>query len=517
MEQKTILDTIKELVKQKADIIEAINKSTRIAFVVEPSIPNTLLTDNKRFTISEQLKNKIFDCFEANNRECIVNSRLACEDKDNKGNTVKKWWYYCNGAPYNEPQYNDINDKDLKQKINIAIEKTPMSGPFSDITVNNGHIRFSQEINNDSTTMCHADITTDINGKIEKIELHYTDNVEIQNQKQLQELNELLNNSIQKITEKGIDINNIMVFLSALTKKENQVDIDKNIKDKFNFIYDTLLKLNREYDGIKNDVKNLQNAIQVPSGTNKPINIYYLSLKAIKQEFPKYKNDIDTAIKSISSKIDKFKTNLQNVNANEKIEATLNEMKKNLYDTEFEIGPHGIEYKPNENKIIQSNGYSYYDDNNKCFVNNMVEIKLDPQYNIEYLSLIDKTKNKNIKILPNIPFYINGKKFHLEDCILHHNAGFGTKWIDGWSAENAIKTTEQFEQIKKQQIIEEKQKQRKIKKIKDTIKQDKKFNSATISKMFAPKNIVERIKPKTTMQQVIYNTKTKIEANNKNR
>lgn len=62
--------------------------------------------------------------------------------------------------------------------------------------------------------------------------------------------------------------------------------------------------------------------------------------------------------------------------------------------------------------------------------------------------------------------------------------------------------TEKSEELK-QKIEEEKQKQRKIKKIKDTIKQDEKFDHTTISKMFAPK----RIKPKTTMQQVLYSIK----------
>ena len=67
-------------------------------------------------------------------------------------------------------------------------------------------------------------------------------------------------------------------------------------------------------------------------------------------------------------------------------------------------------------------------------------------------------KNSNgeehkIKILPNIPFYLNGKKFTLEDCILHHNAGLVTKWIDGGMAENSTKKIEQFEQIEKQQML----------------------------------------------------------------
>ena len=528
--------------------------------------------------------------------------------------------------------------------MNTVIKETPMSGPFDKITVNNNHIYVKQAIHNNYQLMCCADITADMNGNIEAIELHYTGNVEIQNKKQLDELNQLLKQNLQNITGLGVNISNIMLFLSYLTN--NQIRINLNIANKVYFIYGPLLQLNQEYEGIKTDVADLPRAIKVTSDTNEPINDGYLSLKAIKGEFPKYKKTIDTAINSISSKIDTFKTKLRavNGNANEQIENKLNEMKQNLHNTKFEIGLHGIEYKPNENKIIQSNPYTNYDGKNECWVKGMVEIKLDQQYNIEYLLFIDETKNKTIKILPNIPFYLNGKKFTLEDCILHHNAGLGTKWINGEMAENSTRKTEQFEQIEKQQIdyiksfncsnkllkqcmqklsktdnkaeqlnylithekeikeeiqkqkalakklnintadlwvcktdknfdamlnkiiinntlgisikefnkileekfeaktneakiailtgkkeeLKQKIQQLKIKKIKDKIKQDKKFDSTTISKMLAPKNIVnpktplqqmlapKRINPKTPLQQVLYSITT-TQANNKNR
>ena len=456
MEQKTILDTIKELVKQKAELTEAINKSTQIAFVVETSNLYKLLADNKEIDISDQLKNVIINCFEENKRKWVINTKLGFDDNDNKGNTVTKYCYYCNGCdPYEEPQSTDINDEDFKKKINTAIEETPMSVGSSKITTTNNHIHLSQEIKNDYKTMLSANITADMNGEIEKIELHYTDDVEIKNQQQLQELNELLNQNLQNITEQGININTIMHFLFLLTIKDNNINIDDNLKKKFNFIYDKLLNLNQEYANIQKDVENLQYAIPVTTDKTQPINSYYLSLKAIKQEFPKYKNDIDKEIASISSKIGKFKTKLQDVNGNtnETIEATLNEMGKKLYDTEFVIG-NGIGYKPNENKIIQSNSYDYYDSKKNCYVNGIVEIKLDPQWNIEYLLFINKTNKKTIKILPNIPIYINSKKFNLEDFILHHNAGFCTKWYNGGDAENSIKTHEQFEQIQQKQLEE---------------------------------------------------------------
>ena len=456
MEQKTILDAIKESKKQNADIIKAINNSKQIAFVFPMVGSCRLLADNKNIPINPQLIEKILDCFDTNKRKYFTNIQQEDEYKDNNGNTVTKCCYYCNGGNCGDkPQYTDINDEDFKKKINTAIEEAPMSVGSGEVTTTNNHIHLSQEINNDSKTMLSANITADMNGKIENIELHYTDDVEIKNQEQLKELNELLNNNIHEITKQGIDIDHIMEFLSKLTKKKNKVDIDEKIKKKFNFIYDKLLNLNQEYDGIKKDVENLQYAIRAPTNTYEPINAYYLSLNAIKQDLPKYKHDIDTAIKLMSSKIDKFKKKLQDVNgnANEKIEATLNEMGKKLYDTTFGICEHGIGYKPNENKIIQSDTYGYYDNKNKCMVNtNMVEIKLDQQYDIECLLFIDKTNKKTIKILPKIPFYINDKKFHLENCILHHNAGFCTNYINGGDAENSITKPEQFEQIEKQQI-----------------------------------------------------------------
>ena len=442
MQQGTILDTIKKLQKQREELTEAINNSTQIALVAEMGGLYKILANDQEIDISDQLKNKIIKCFQTNNRECFTNFKIS-------GPRPR---FICGGNPRNEPKYNDINDEDFKQKINTAIKETPMSVQhFSNITVNNNRIHVKQEINNNYQLMCCADITADMNGNIEAIELHYTGNVEIQNEKQLDELNQLLKQNLQNITGLGVNISNIMLFLSYLTN--NQMRINPYITYKVYFIYGPLLQLNQEYEGIKTDVANLPRAIEVKTDKNELINDGYLSLKAIKDEFPKYKKTIDTAINSISSKIDTFKTKLRSVNGNdnEQIENNLNEMKQNLHNTEFGIGSHGINYKPNENKIIQSSPYTNYDDKNECWVEDMVEIKLDSQYNIKYLLFIDKTKNKTIKILPNIPFYLNGKKFTLEDCILHHNAGLGTKWIDGGMAENSTKKIEQFEQIEKQQ------------------------------------------------------------------
>ena len=78
------------------------------------------------------------------------------------------------------------------------------------------------------------------------------------------------------------------------------------------------------------------------------------------------------------------------------------------------------------------------------------------------------------------------------------------QFIDKYCIDDKLK--EEAKQLIKEKAL-------KIQKIKDTIKQDKNFTNTTISKMFTPKNIAERIKPKTTLQQVIYNTKT----NGKNR
>ena len=72
------------------------------------------------------------------------------------------------------------------------------------------------------------------------------------------------------------------------------------------------------------------------------------------------------------------------------------------------------------------------------------------------------------------------------------------QFIDKYCTDNKLKE-------KANQLIKEKE--LKIQKIKDKIKNDDKFTNTTISNMFQPKNIAKKIQPKTTMQQVIYTTK----------
>ena len=164
---------------------------------------------------------------------------------------------------------------------------------------------------------------------------------------------------------------------------------------------------------------------------------------------------------------------------------------------------------------------------------------LQKQYSIDY----EYIKNEYIKVPPQdegLKFcgFNSEEQSLLEDFINNvnnslsngnnerydNNSSFSNKDNDKSILNSSISTIQAKTKIKKTETNDSDElvnysdtlykqiKQLKIKKIKDKIKNDTKFDHTTISKMFAPKNIVERIKPKTPWQQVMYSIKN----NNRN-
>ena len=77
MQQGTILNKIKELQKQREELIEAINESTQIAIVFDTRGLNKVLTKNKEIRIDGELNRNIIKCFQTNNREHFTNVKVA--------------------------------------------------------------------------------------------------------------------------------------------------------------------------------------------------------------------------------------------------------------------------------------------------------------------------------------------------------------------------------------------------------------------------------------------------------
>lgn len=440
MQQHTVLNEIKAIKERKDKIVEAIKTTTSIALITSASNQATVLkTDNCEIDITEDINNKIIEV--CNNNKKNIKTSLMYEDVSDDNNE-KLTFYLVNGQYSTTPQFTKIDNENLRKQLCDNIRKTKFStGKFNNISIDDyNKIHFSLQIDSPRSITLNANIITDSNGKIENIKLSYVDDVLVKNDKQLKELNELLNKHIHTNNEPKINIENVHEILNKLAQKENSVNINKDIKDKFNFIYGTLQNINDEQTNITKEMEGLQHIFKVSNDIMAPVNSYAIQLKAIPQYMIQYKKQISEKISDIEKHIDSYCEKLikQNGNTEEEVAKIKQNMKTQVKEKEIGIGSQGTIYKHTDNKIVHNN----------------IEVQLNKNYQIEYLSFIDNTTKQSVKILPNIQFKINNKILTLEDCVLHHNAGFGAE-LNGDGGRNGlnikINNIKQLQSIKRQQ------------------------------------------------------------------
>ena len=293
------------------------------------------------------------------------------------------------------------------------------------------------------------DIIVDTNGKCTKIELPDVATLTDDNLKE--KLSTFISSVNQYFQEHNIDLFNISDFWQVIYSPAfKNTEISKNYSNVKQYFEDKNKIQNeiiRRYNSVLSSNNNF--AFLPPAGYSCLTNKHYPSIQDISQALKSYKTDIQNLqekyLKAIDMSVEKIKKlpNISDIEVQQHKNSLSDVLKKQKISLD---APKFLFYTLSDNIVEMT-------------LTNIAEkliLKLDKNFDVEYLEYKNDNTKETAKIYPNMPFYYKNKQHYLNNMCMFHKKSLREINDNENAFVNApdqITTYDEFKSIQEQQML----------------------------------------------------------------